>query len=221
MVRIISIFLITMLLSFSAAAYSAQVDDGVPFFLLQEQINNLQSQINNIELTPGPTGPQGPPGEACTSEVTYEIGDLGPAGGIVFYIYAGGLHGLEAAPADQSYGAAWGCYGTEIAGADGTGLGTGAQNTADILAGCSDTGIAAELADNYSLNGYDDWFLPSKDELNLLWQKKGVVGGFADNDYWSSTEYDSGGAWSQNFFFGNQVGVGKSATLRVRAVRAF
>jgi hypothetical protein len=153
--------------------------------------------------------------------ITYTIGDPGPAGGIVFYVYAGGLHGLEAAPADQSSGAEWGCYGTEITGADGTASGTGAQNTADILAGCAESGIAAEHADNYSLNGYDDWFLPSKDELDLLYQQKDVVGGFANDNYWSSTEYNSFNAWYQNFYNGNQNASGKNYTIRVRAVRAF
>lgn len=157
----------------------------------------------------------------CSNAITYAIGDLGPAGGIVFYIYGGGLHGMEAATEDQSIGAAWGCEGTEITGADGTASGTGAQNTADILAGCTDSGIAAEIADSYSLNGYDDWFLPSKDELGLLYQQKDVVGNFADNYYWSSTESGSGSAWSQHFFNGYWHASNKSDLDRVRAVRAF
>lgn len=151
----------------------------------------------------------------------YAIGDTGPAGGIVFYITGVGLHGLEAAPADQSSGAAWGCYGTLIAGADGTAVGTGAQNTADILAGCSESGIAARIADAYTLNGYDDWFLPSKDELNFLYLQKAVVGGFAVGGYWSSTENVSSHAWSQIFGDGYQYNTNKNGTLRVRAVRAF
>jgi len=69
------------------------------------------------------------------------------------------------------------------------------------------------------LNGYDDWFLPSKDELNLLYLQKGVVGGFAY--YWSSTEYGSYAAWYQYFGDGSQNGNSKFITLRVRADRAF
>ncbi len=152
---------------------------------------------------------------------TYAIGDTGPAGGIVFYIRDDGLHGMEAAPADQS-SAEWGCYVTDIAGADGTAVGTGAQNTADILAGCSESGIAARIADDYTLNGYDDWFLPSKDELNLLYQQKDVVGGFADVGYWSSTEYASNYAWGQYFNDGYQgYGTKFTTLILVRAVRAF
>jgi hypothetical protein len=154
--------------------------------------------------------------------VEYGIGDTGPAGGIVFYITGGGLHGLEAAPADQSSGAAWGCVGTTIPGAGGVAVDTGAQNTADILAGCSESGIAARVADNYSLNGYDDWFLPSKDELNLLYQQKAVVGGFADDGYWSSTQSISIAAWGQYFGDGDgQFTYYKADAYRVRAVRAF
>lgn len=121
-------------------------------------------------------------------EPVYAIGDTGPAGGKVFYITDGGLHGLEVAPADQSGGAEWGCYGTLIAGADGTAVGTGAQNTADILAGCSEAGRAASIADEYTLGEYDDWFLPSRDELNLLYQQRSELGGFTTNAYWSSTQ---------------------------------
>ena len=111
-----------------------------------------------------------------TGSTLYAVGDTGPAGGIVFYITDGGLHGLEAAPVDQSASAAWGCFGVPFAGADGTDIGTGAQNTADILAGCGETPIAADIAAGYTLNGFSDWFLPSKDELKELYLQKDVVG---------------------------------------------
>jgi hypothetical protein len=162
---------------------------------------------------------------SLTGRVFYSIGDTGPAGGKVFYVTDGGLHGLEAAPSDQDggTGAAWGCYGTEISGADGTVVGTGAQNTADILTGCATAGIAAELADAYMLNGYSDWFLPSWDELDLLYQRKDVVGGFASTFYWSSTEYTSQTAVTINFHTGNPNDWNKigSSQTRLRAVRAF
>jgi hypothetical protein len=93
----------------------------------------------------------------------YVIGDPGSAGGIVFYVTDGGLHGLEVAPIDQDVGAEWGCFGTLLSGADGIAIGTGAQNTEDIADGCSTAGIVAVLALDFTLNGYDDWFLPSQD----------------------------------------------------------
>jgi len=156
-----------------------------------------------------------------TDEGCFNIGDTGPAGGTVFYITDGGAHGMEAAPADQSSGVVWGCGGTDLPGADGTAVGTGAQNTADILSGCATLEIAARAADEYILNGFPDWFLPSQDELDLLYKQKAVVGGFASSYYWSSSEYNSNSAWTQHFFNGNQVTLAKVNSFRVRAVRAF
>jgi Protein of unknown function (DUF1566) len=151
----------------------------------------------------------------------FHIGDNGPAGGKVFYLSdSTGLHGLEAAPVDQS-SSVWGCYGSQISGADGTAVGTGAANTAAIVAGCSEANTAAKIADDYTLNGYTDWFLPSRDELSLLYQQKTVVGGFATLYYWSSSETNRYYAWLQTFYNGNQNFTNKSPTLPVRAVRAF
>ena len=70
-------------------------------------------------------------------------------------------------------------------------------------------------------NGYSDWYLPTKDELNKLYNAKSAVGGFSDYDYWSSTEYIANNAWNQNFNNGYQYFNYKSDTLCVRAVRAF
>ncbi|AEJ02506.1 hypothetical protein Nit79A3_2752 [Nitrosomonas sp. Is79A3] len=163
----------------------------------------------------------------------YEIGKTGPAGGIVFHISDGGgnrvrgHHGLEVAPVDQGM-AAWGCYATEITGANGAAIGTGAKNTTDILTGCTEPGIAAELATNYELNGYTDWFLPSLEELNLIRRNLFPLelGGFLGG-YWTSTEVsttgDSGFAWANNFDYDNspQVRTPTNTQLMARAVRAF
>ena len=187
------------------AALDAEIIDRTDAFnILQNQINNIHLQIDSLQI----------------DSVTYKIGDTGPSGGIVFYVTDGGLHGLEAARNDQSSGAQWGCEGTR-AGADGSAVGSGAPNTADILSRCATNGIAARLAHNYQLNGYTDWFLPSKDELNLLYQQRAVVGGFSSYLYWSSSEDDSNDAWYQYFSNGVQGGGYKPTPLRVRAVRAF
>lgn len=151
----------------------------------------------------------------------YQISNTGPAGGIVFYITNGGLNGLEAAPVDQSNGVIWGCYGVDIAGAYGTEVGTGNANTVAIVNGCSEPNFAAKAAADYIYNGYSDWFLPSKDELDLLYQQRNVVGGFTSNSYWSSTENDVYGAWNKNFNNGAPYGYLKNPMLPVRAVRAF
>ena len=164
-------------------------------------------------------------------------------GGIIFYILeegdngyiAGEVHGLIAAKEDQTttagaeWGTAgsaeWGCYETEVSGADRTAIGTGAENTLDILAGCSEDGIAAKLCADYKITidgaTYDDWFLPSKDELNLLYLKREVVGGFADFSYYSSSQDNHISAWYHNFIDGIQGKVLKNIKRRVRTVRAF
>jgi len=142
-------------------------------------------------------------------------------GGIVFYLDGNG-GGLVCAETDQSTNAEWGCYGTTIGGT-GTGIGTGAANTAAIVAGCSASGIAARICNDLVLNSYSDWFLPSKDELNLMYQnlKTAGIGGFADDYYWSSSEYSSNYAWIQYFYNGYQYYFNKFSYNRVRAVRAF
>ena len=155
------------------------------------------------------------------------IGYTGPAGGKVFYLSdSTGLHGLEAAPVDQSTGIQWGCYGVTV-GATGTAVGTGKANTMAINSKCG-AGTAAFIAANYNLNGFTDWYLPSIEELNRMYLSIGQgaaapltnVGGFAGAYYWSATELDSSHAWNQNFSNGNYY-YNKTNSYRVRAVRAF
>lgn len=63
---------------------------------------------------------------------------------------------------------------------------------------------AAAVCRDATHGGYIDWFLPSKDELNLMCGQKGVVGGFASDFYWSSSEeYYACVAWGQYFGDGN------------------
>jgi hypothetical protein len=156
-----------------------------------------------------------------TANTNIVIGDY-YEGGIVFYLDGNG-GGLVCAERDQSTNAEWGCYGTTIGG-NGTNIGTGAANTAAIVAGCSESGIAARICNDLVLNGYSDWFLPSKDELELMYKnlKRNGIGGFAVSLYWSSSEYSSYYAWRQDFYSGSQYGGNKEDNgYRVRAVRAF
>jgi len=89
------------------------------------------------------------------------------------------------------------------------------------MTGCGTAGIAARVASAYAGGGCSGWFLPSQDELNALYLQRGVVGGFADDNYWSSSEVYAFLAWLQFFVSGSQVGIGKVKSLRVRAVRGF
>ncbi len=151
-------------------------------------------------------------------------------GGIVAYILQPGdpgyttnvQHGLIATSSNQSSGAAWGCHGTSISAGTGTAIGTGAQNTVSILSTCVTLGIAAELCGSLIIGGYSDWYLPSRDELNLLYTNNSAIGGFINNGYWSSTEFGNNNAYSQDFSSGIQTwGYGKSSTFYVRAIRSF
>jgi hypothetical protein len=166
--------------------------------------------------------------------VLYNVGDTGPGGGIVFYD-AGSVQSwgrfLEAACAGWQNNcdgttvdprATWGCYGTPLSGADGTAIGTGEQNTAEIMAGCPDAGIAAEVADAYSNAGQTDWFLPSKDELNQMYIQQTAIGNFSSDFYWSSSEDGDYDAWSQDFGDDRKYGRSKGdSAVYVRPVRAF
>ena len=159
----------------------------------------------------------------CPNVTVYALGDRGPAGGIVFSLSdVTGLHGLEAAPVDQSSGIKWGCNGTLVGTA--TAVGTGKANTAVIKTKCG-TGTAAQIAASYSLNGFKDWYLPSKDELNLLYAQKHLVGGFDANGYYSSSsEYTPTTVFSQLVIgtpVSTQYTVEKNESRPVRAIRTF
>jgi Protein of unknown function (DUF1566) len=130
-------------------------------------------------------------------------------------------HGLIAAPNDQSTNIQW-YNGTYIStGATATALGTGNANTNTIVASQGSGSYAAKLCYDLNLGGYNDWYLPSKDELMKLYLSKDLIGGFMSNDYWSSSESSSFDAWRQFFGLGNVLNYGKSALVNVRAIRSF
>lgn len=146
-------------------------------------------------------------------------------GGHIFYLNESNGTGLLAATALTARGE-WGCFQSQINGADGTAIGTGAQNTIDIIAGCAQAGIAARLCDQMDLNGKTDWFMPSKDELNLMHKNLHLngFGGFtAGVQYWSSSESNMNNrAWFQVFDnFGSQFEGPKEFSRNVHPIRAF
>lgn len=158
-------------------------------------------------------------------------------GGFIFYLTANAGAGFVAAPPfwdgmnDPDPGTVWGCENLDIPGAQGTAIGTGAQNTIDIEAGdCQINGIAAEICGNLVLNGFNDWFLPSKDELNEMYLKIGPgasgsnqnIAGFSTTiPYWSSSEDNWIMSWSQDFLSAIQFTDYKLLGYKVRPVRAF
>ena len=141
---------------------------------------------------------------------------------------AGETHGLIAAPSDIPSSAyrVFGCRVGYISGTN-TVLGTGAANTTALIAGCSETSTAANLARAVRDGGYSDWYLPSKDELNKLYLNKDLVGNFTDwnNTYWSSSEWrpwsPEQNAWYQYMDDGTVSFESKGAQKGVRAIRSF
>jgi len=149
-------------------------------------------------------------------------------GGIVFYVYDGGQHGLIVAPADQGEGTVpWyaGTYTKTMAFADG--INAGKMNTSIIIAnqGFGDGGdYAAKLCVDYNGGGYGDWYLPSRYELMLLLEQRDMVGGFAWYNYWSSTEHDNilgEWAWTVEFSSEDDSAILKNYLFHVRAIRSF
>jgi hypothetical protein len=192
---------------------------------------------------PGGTGPAGPAGSnatlTCAQGGTCALGDTGPGGGIVFYVQtataAAPWRYMEAAPNTWSGGvsdpvARW-CSeinnevallttGTQVSVQTLTAIGSGFQNTKMMLGTC--TFGAANAAASYNGGGKSDWFLPSKDELNLLFLQKAILGMTTVADYWSSSEVGADVAWTQYFLDGRQTNnTTKIGTYTVRPVRAF
>ena len=180
---------------------------------------------------------------------TVGIGDTGPAGGIIFYVVPSGItiqgytgaagsfaeytaYYLEAAPANAS-GSTMSWSNTNVLipnlsqnDSDTTdrAIGRGRLNTALIAAAhTADTAAnnAAKACDEYSNNGFSDWFLPSKEELNQMYIQKSHVGGMTFF-FWSSSQFRTEVAWAQNIDDGIQGGNTKNAdAIKVRAIRAF
>ena len=151
----------------------------------------------------------------------YSVGDTGPAGGIVFHdkgSYSDGWRYLEAWTADESETYGWKTSTSETTGTS-TDVGSGYENTYSAMTGSEHP--AAEVVRNATHGGYSDWFLPSKDELNKMYEQRGDIGGFDSAVYWSSSEYSANGAWSQSFGTGSQPVNNKFSEGGVRAARRF
>ncbi len=143
------------------------------------------------------------------------------AGGIIFFIDSTGEHGLVVAPADQK-SANWGFFENQV-GAHGKTIGAGKSNTEIITKAHPKPDIAASICSEMELNGYSDWFLPSLEELSMIYHniKTKGLGNFSNEEYWSSSETDFNNAWMMNFSTAYPVENNVDRVLRVRAVRYF
>jgi hypothetical protein len=179
--------------------------------------------------------PAEPPAAPAAVEyaIEYKVGERGPAGGWVFYDkgrVTNGWRYLEAAPSETEFTAAWGRRG-ETVGTTSTGIGAGRRNgetLVNYLNEQGEIGGLAQVCSDLFIGGFDGWFLPSKDELDLMYKnlKAKRIGGFGDGWYWSSSEVDQYGAWTQRFSDGAQQGIWHSGAAKdiaysVRAIRQF
>lgn len=221
-------------------AYLDQYPRGRHAALARNAIQRLRPKVAQVEVPPVkptsirlPTPPVAPSAVPVnpTPRSDLAIGDT-YQGGIIFYLDDSGQHGLIAAPKDQVGGNQW-CNGYNsvyiTTGATGTAVGAGEANTAKIIAAQGTGDYAASLTANLVLNGHRDWFLPSRDELDLMYRNIGPaapeplrnIGGFGPGIYWSSSEYVTSIAWTQNFVNGDQTNEYAVNSLGVRPVRAF
>ncbi len=164
-----------------------------------------------------------------TGPVSYTIGEK-YGGGVIAYVLKWGDPGYDA---DVKHGLVaytedWGVtplvwYNGEmmVTGATGTAIGTGAANTSAIVTIQGTGANAAAECQRLVRAGYEDWHLPSKDELNKLYGNRAAIGGFGTGSYWSSSEIDVNNAWSQDVATGTTASDSKSKQCKVRPVRSF
>jgi biotin carboxyl carrier protein len=198
-----------------------------------------QGQTVTAAITAPPAAPTQPAQPAPAAQAAappetpakvYKIGDTGPAGGIVFFdrgFTVDGWRYLEAAPDGSEITAEWGAYNKNVPNTM-TAVGFGRQNTqtvAERLRALGESNRAAQVCAALNINGYKDWFLPSKDELDLMYKnlKQKGLGKFSNSWYWSSSQADNGSAWRQRFLGGgwSNFGSNKDIAGNVRPVRAF
>ena len=171
--------------------------------------------------------------EPTNNNSVLAIGDT-HQGGIIFYLDGNG-GGLVAAPDDLDGTYEWGCFLTQVEdGGNLTQIGSGYQNTLDIInQQCSTEfgGVpAAQAAKDAQINGFNDWYLPSRDELYQMYLKIGQggldsnnnIGDFGSSEYWSSSESNFSNSWIVSFSVGLTESISKNSfSTKVRVIRSF
>ena len=194
----------------------------------------------------GPAGATGPAGAAGSSGIAItqlsicgtsgtslcKVGVQGPGGGTIFFVDYNDIYPtfnyLEAAPTScESASKTWSSGNTPVTAARswaGRAVGAGQANTVAIKAvftADTSSNNAAYFATSCSAGAKSDWFLGSLGEMKLMYDNLQGVGGFVEDNYWSSTDYDTVCAWYQNFNNGSQGVNDKTNSYYVRPVRAF
>jgi hypothetical protein len=173
----------------------------------------------------------------CANGGTCAVGEVGPSGGHVFYvsptvinvaagISTGGVY-LEAAPVSAQGMAEFGCTGSNAPGTSYA-VGSGAANTLAIMNACATAGIASRVIANATYNGFSDWFMPSLDEMTLIYNnlftRSPSLGGFTGIDYGSSSQGTLGNGYQAYWWFGAGATSGqtnKNLSVAYRPIRAF
>lgn len=167
------------------------------------------------------------PTATSTGTPTPTISNIGDhyMGGITAYLDASGQHGLVVTPTDLSTGIKWydgpnNQLQTSMTIAYDA-YGMGQTNTTEIVTHWGASNYAAYMCDTLTLNGYTDWYLPSKTELYFIISGLYSTGIYTHTPYWSSTEGGSSDAWSLDVASGGQSTDTKTNLRHVRAVRSF
>ncbi|MCH6233401.1 hypothetical protein [Cognataquiflexum rubidum] len=182
----------------------------------------------------------------CVKEESPEDVAIGEPfqGGVVGHIFEPGQEGyvegkrtgIIIAPVEEVFESQWGCQGSAVGGTS-TAVGTGRKNTELVLAfhdalpnyytnptqchPANNGTVAARLTLDFNLGGFNDWFMPSLEEMNYLYDNRDKIGGFSDVEYWSSCESNANNACVMSFITGEQLSKPKSELRRVRVIRFF
>lgn len=178
----------------------------------------------------------------CENSEDYEIGETGPKGGIIAYKkseYSNGWKYIEVSQTDLT-NEEWGCMASNITNSQFNQIGSGQQNTYSIInyhnnltnyysnpTVCSNLNngtLASKSAKNTIINDAKDWFIPSKNELELIYTSLSPLnlGNFENENYWSSTEANTTQAKTINLQTGISSDVNKnSLQTKTRVIRYF
>ena len=212
-------------------AWSQYFMDGQQFDRVQTLSGNKKPPANPFRVRPIRAFGTNNVVLSCAQGGTCKVGDIGPGGGKVFYVAPDLLlvngkswRYLEADPL------IWPgqvtlctyvlrCNQSKIQVKKNWLVGKGALNTTELMK-MNEPGSAQSIARN-AINGKTDWFIPSRDELKLLYKSKSEVGGFVDGLYWTSTRRGGGTASLIDFEDGSETMEFMDDPFNLRLIRAF
>jgi len=177
-------------------------------------------------------------GTAFGNELTFttnppSVGDEYQGGKIAYILkqgdpgyVTGEFHGIIATVADLPDMYTWNDGTWPFIGSTSTAIGSGSANTTAIVNAQDNGTYAAKACYDLVQGGYSDWYLPSQDELHMMFLNRTLIGGFDttyDVYYWTSSEYTTDMSFMETFFFsdGYRGFQGKHVPLKVRPVRSF